>query len=234
MGAGGRVPDERARQEVVLLHGLARTRRSMWRVERALERAGFITYNIGYPSLRYRLPDLAAKVEERIARARAARNGGAPARETAGRAGDSSGPPLHFVGHSLGGILIRYLLVHRGLRAGRVVLLTPPNQGARSADFFQPYLSWLMRPLADLSVASGIAAGLAPAQGVEIGIIAGGTDRTVKLHETRLDGAADSTIVPCGHSWILCHRATQELTVRFLRTGRFSEVTPPAKATPAP
>lgn len=219
MGAGGRVPDG-ARQEVVLLHGLARTRRSMWRVERTLERAGFVTYNIGYPSLRHRLPVLAAMVETRIARARAARNG--------------AGAPLHFVGHSLGCILIRYLLAHRGLRAGRVVMLTPPNQGARAADFFQPYLSWLMRPLPDLSVASGIAAGLARAQGVEIGIIAGETDRTVKLHETRLDGAADSATVPCGHSWILLRRETQDLTVRFLRTGRFSEALRPAAAEPAP
>lgn len=208
MSAGGRGPDDGPRQEVVLLHGLGRTRRSMRPVARALERAGFVTYNIGYPSLRHRLPVLAAMVEERIARARAARDG--------------TGTPLHFVGHSLGGILIRYLLAHRSLRAGRIVLLTPPNQGARAADFFQPYFSWLLRPLPDLSVGGGIPAGLALAQGVEVGIIAGGTDRTVKLHETRLDGAADVVVVPCGHSFIMMRRDAQDLTVRFLRTGRFS------------
>lgn len=200
-------------QEVVLLHGLGRTWRSMRPVARALKRAGFVTYNIGYPSLRHRLPELAAIVEERIARAREARSG-SPA---------GTAPPLHFVGHSLGCILIRYLLAHRGLRAGRVVLLTPPNQGARAADFFQPWLSWLMKPLPDLSVAGGIAAGLALANDVEIGIIAARSDLTVKLHETRLDGAADSAVVPCTHSFIMMRRDAQELTVRFLRTGRFSD-----------
>jgi triacylglycerol lipase len=211
MDAGGRGPGDRP-QEVVLLHGLGRTWRSMRPVARALDRAGFVTYNIGYPSLRHRLPVLAALVEERIARARSARHG--PSGEAPA--------PLHFVGHSLGGILIRYLLAHRGLRAGRIVLLTPPNQGARAADFFQPYFSWLLRPLPDLSVGGGVPASLALPQGVEIGLIAGGADRTVQLHETRLDGAADAAVVPCGHSFIMMRRDAQDLTVRFLRTGRFT------------
>ena len=206
----------------MLLHGLGRTWRSMRPVARALERAGFVTYNIGYPSLRHRLPALAAIVEERIARARQARHGAAPvvARRDAGDV------PLHFVGHSLGCILIRYLLAHRGLRAGRVVMLTPPNQGARLADFLQPYLSWLLRPLPDLSVGGGIPAGLACPKDVEIGLIAAGRDRTVKRHETRLEGAADSAVVPSGHSFIMMRRDAQDLTVRFLRTGRFSDASP--------
>jgi pimeloyl-ACP methyl ester carboxylesterase len=192
--------------DVILLHGLGRTWRSMRPVARALQRAGFVTHNIGYPSMRHRLPVLAALVEERIARA--ARRGG--------------GPP-HFVGHSCGCILIRYLLAHRpALRGGRVVMLTPPNQGARVADFFQPYFSWLLRPLPDLSVGGGVAAGLALPAGIEIGLIAGEADRTVKLHETRLDGAADTAVVPCGHSFIMMRRDAQDLTVRFLKTGRFT------------
>jgi triacylglycerol lipase len=196
-----------AREDVILLHGLGRTWRSMRPVARALQRAGFVVHNIGYPSLRHRLPVLAEMVAERIERAR----GAAPRR------------PPHFVGHSLGCLLIRYLLAHRpGLRGGRVVLLTPPNQGAHVADFFQPYVSWLLRPLPDLSVAGGIAAGLALPAGIEVGLIAGGADRTVHLHETRLEGAADTVIVPCGHSFIMMRRDAQDLTVRFLKSGRFT------------
>jgi pimeloyl-ACP methyl ester carboxylesterase len=216
MDEDGRGPGDGPRQEVVLLHGLGRTWRSMRPVARALERAGFVTHNIGYPSLRHRLPVLAEMVEERIARARATAGREQPESTAAAAA------PLHFVGHSLGCILIRYLLAHRGLRAGRVVLLTPPNQGARAADVFQPYFSWLLRPLPDLSVGGGVPASLALPQGVEIGLIAGGADRTVKLHETRLDGAADAAVVPCGHSFIMLRRDAQDLTVRFLRTGRFT------------
>jgi pimeloyl-ACP methyl ester carboxylesterase len=199
------------REDVILLHGLGRTWRSMRPVARALRRAGFATHCIGYPSLRHRLPVLAGMVEQRIARALADPGGSAGVR------------PPHFVGHSLGCLLIRYLLAHRpSLRGGRVVLLTPPNQGARAADFFAPYASWLLRPLPDLSVGGGVAAGLALPAGVEVGLIAGGTDRTVKLHETRLDGACDSAVVPCGHSFIMMRRDAQDLTVRFLKTGRFT------------
>jgi len=193
-------------EDVILLHGLGRTWRSMRPVARALQQAGFVTHNIGYPSLRHRLPVLAALVEERITRA--------------ARRGDR---PPHFVGHSLGCILIRYLLVNRpALRGGRVVMLTPPNQGARVADFFQPYFSWLLRPLPDLSVGGGVAAGLALPVGIEIGLIAGRGDRTVKLHEIRLEGAADTAVVPSGHSFIMMRRDAQDLTVRFLKTGRFT------------
>jgi pimeloyl-ACP methyl ester carboxylesterase len=178
-------------------------------VARALQRAGFAPHCVGYPSLRHRLPALAEMVEQRIARALA--GGAAGAR------------PPHFVGHSLGCILIRYLLAHRpALRGGRVVLLTPPNQGARAADVFAPYVSWLLRPLPDLSVGGGVAAGLALPAGVEVGLIVGGSDRTVKIHETRLEGAADSAVVPCGHSFIMMRRDAQDLTVRFLKTGRFT------------
>ena len=208
------VPSSAGPEEVILLHGLGRTWRSMRPVARALQQAGFVTHNIGYPSRRHRLPVLAQLVAERIARARAQGRGES--------GGDAPRRPPHFVGHSLGCILIRYLLVHRPeLRGGRVVMLTPPNQGARAADFFQPYVSWLLRPLPDLSVAGGVAAGLLLPAGVEVGLIAGGSDRTVRLHETRLDGAADSVIVPCGHSFIMLRRDAQDLTVRFLKTGRF-------------
>lgn len=206
-----------AGEVVILLHGLGRTWRSMRPVARALKRAGFVTHSIGYPSMRHRLPVLAGMVEERIGRALAAERG---ARDHSGR--DVARPP-HFVGHSLGCILIRYLLAHRpDLRGGRVVMLTPPNQGARAADFFEPYVSWLLRPLPDLSVGGGVAAGLALPKGIEVGLIAGENDRTVKWHETRLEGAADSAVVPCGHSFIMMRKDAQDLTVRFLQTGRFT------------
>jgi hypothetical protein len=115
------------------------------------------------------------------------------------------------------------LVHHAAIRPGRIVLLTPPNQGAAIADRLAPYLRCVIRPLPDLAVQGGSHAGLLLPPGVEVGIIAGGADRTVKLAETRLDGAADHVVLPYGHSFLMLRRDVQDATVRFLRTGRFGE-----------
>lgn len=192
-----------SRDHVVLLHGMGRTWRSMSPMARACERAGFAAINIGYPSTRLRLPDLVDVVRARMA----AVNGGR----------------LHFVGHSLGCIVIRSILVrHRPDGLGRVVLMTPPNRGALMADRALPWLGWFLRPLPDLTIRGGVAARIPTPAGVEIGVIAGTKDRTVSLDETRLPGETDRAQVPCGHSFLMRRRDVQEMTVRFLRTGRFA------------
>ena len=203
---------------VVLLHGMGRTRRSMSPIARACERAGFTTINIGYPGTRRRLAEIVAIVRPRIAAAnggRGAADPSAPGREPAGR--------VHFVGHSLGCLVIRSIVAqHRPDRLGRIVLMTPPNRGALLADRVLPWLGWLLRPLPDLTIGGAVAASIPTPDGVEIGVIAGTRDRTVRLDETRLQGETDRAHVPCGHSFLMRRRDVQEMTVRFLRTGRFA------------
>jgi pimeloyl-ACP methyl ester carboxylesterase len=203
---------------VALLHGLGRTRRSMRRLERFLQTAGFETHNVGYPSLSAPVPDLARLVGERIA---AAWPG----------AGASDPPRLHLVGHSLGGILIRWLIAHQpppGL--GRVVLLAAPNHGSRLANATAPWLTWLMRPLPDLTTDETNAAHTIPTpHGVPIGVIAGSWDITVPVARARLRGATDIAVARSGHMFMPDVPEVHELTARFLATGRFAAA-PPAAA----
>jgi alpha-beta hydrolase superfamily lysophospholipase len=204
---------------VVLVHGLGRTRRSMRPLARALTRAGYRVVNIGHPSWRRRLPDLARGVAEKIETALAA-----PATdgEPAATPSPSGGGRVHFVGHSLGGIIIRWIVAHRrppGL--GRIVLLTPPNQGAKAADLVLPWLGWLVRCLPDLTVSGGVARSIPTPAGVEFGVIVGTRDYTVKPHETHLPGETDRAEVPYHHMFVMAHRDVQERVVRFLGTGRF-------------
>ena len=210
---------------VVLLHGLARTSMSMNKMQRKLEEAGFVTANIDYPSREHSVESLAEMA--------------VPDGVTACRAhGDVS--RIHFVTHSLGGILVRqYLSEHDIDELGRVVMLGPPNQGSAAVDQLGdvPGFDWLNGP-AGRQLGKGkdsVPLQLGPAD-FELGIIAGNRtidpitsavlenpdDGRVAVADTRLEGMDDFIVVEHSHAFMMRMRTPIELTVRFLRTGSFT------------
>ncbi len=219
---------------VFLVHGLWRTRFSLLKMEICLRRAGFSVVNRSYPTTKKTLPDHAADLEALVRRTLEER----PAREA------------HFVTHSMGGLVVRYFLTRHGLEIpGRFVMLAPPNQGSRACDIVAgiPIFRLFLGPHAGVDLGQGESAAFRSA-GIparEFGIIAGGTpdgrgyspflegdnDGTVRVEETRLDGAADFLLVHQRHTFIMNGRETIAATIRFLETGRFRD---PATATPSP
>jgi pimeloyl-ACP methyl ester carboxylesterase len=147
---------------------------------------------------------------------------------------DADGARVHFVGHSLGNILVRWVLTHQPPeRTGRVVMLAPPNQGSAAADRFTPWVGWFLRPISELRTREGSTVRtLAPLRGVEVGIIAGEFDGKVSTAEAQLPGARDFRVVPAAHTFIMDRRDARALTTRFLRTGRFDGAETPRPAAP--
>jgi len=195
-----------AEQEVVVLvHGLARSRLSMLPMEWSLERAGYRVLNYGYASLSGTVSehgaDFARFLEEEV----------------------PNGARVHFVGHSMGNLLIRWALTREPrAEAGRVVMLAPPNNGSESADRWLPYLSWIVQPLEDLTTEpESTARSIPPVDGVGIGVIAGAWDGKVSPEESWLPEARDHTFVCATHTFLMMREDVRTLTLRFLRDGRF-------------
>jgi len=146
-------------------------------------------------------------------------------------------PPVHLIGHSLGGLLVLKLARRDPtLPLGRLVLLGSPVNGSRSARAFAAI------PAASLmfgDLASGeLLAGPAPRWQAppEVGVIAGThslglgrfishlpepNDGAVALDETELEGATDRLVLRVSHTGLLVSRAVAAASVSFLRSGRF-------------
>jgi len=211
---------------VVLLHGLARSSMSMNPMEKALQEDGYLTANIDYPSREFEIAELASiAVGEGLAACRAGENV----------------EKIHFVTHSLGGVLVRqYLSTATIEELGRVVMMGPPNQGSVAADDLEgvPGFDWLNGPAGRQlgKGADSVPLALGPAD-FELGIIAGNRtidpitsailenpdDGRVSVEDTRLEGMDDFVIVEHSHAFMMRMGRTIELTKLFLRTGHFSE-----------
>jgi pimeloyl-ACP methyl ester carboxylesterase len=212
------------RDGVVLLHGISRTSRSFRRMRTAIEASGFATFNLGYASRRKSLESLADDIH--------------PAIE---RFADSIEGSLHFVGHSMGGLLTRvYLAKYRPSRLGRVVMLGTPNGGSEIADRlknFRAYRAWF-GPAGQQLITRRDAAldAILPPVDYPVGIIAGNrsiypissaflpkpNDGRVSVANTRLDGMADHVVIGASHPWLMRNALAIEQTIAFLRDGRFS------------
>lgn len=212
--------------KVVLLHGLGRSEMAMLLLESELTRTGFNVYNIGYPSRKQAPDELVAFVGEAI---------DACCRDSRQR--------VHFVGHSLGALLIRaYLAAEHPANLGRVVLLGPPNGGTELADgdAQDPISSELLAragPAArTLHTGPDSFASSLPPPTYPVGIIAGTRDNLlsnrwlpvpndgmVSLDSTRLDGMTDFITFDVSHWELRNDRAVAAQVVEFLLNGAFAQ-----------
>ena len=129
---------------------------------------------------------------------------------------------LHFVGHSMGAIVVRRALaIARPRKFGRVVLLAPPNRGARLADLGLKFFGRSLTAARELGAhPESYVNRLAPTADLDCGVIAASWDHVVSLASTHLPGERDHLVLRSLHTLPL-HRRVPAQVVHFLRQGRF-------------
>lgn len=205
---------------VLLVHGLGRTSKSMWILSLALERHGYSTVLIDYPSTKADIDTLAQRAFA--------------------TAFEQCSQTTHVVTHSMRGILARlWLADHRPANLGRVVMLSPPNQGSEIIDTFGDY-EWfqiLNGPAAQSLSTTGRVIDLAPAQfplGVIAGsqstnplfsyLIPGADDGKVSVTSTKLAHMDDHITLPVTHTFMMNDPTVIKQIIHFLRNGMFQAI----------
>ncbi len=216
-------PAARAGECVVLLHGLARSANSLLVMEWSLKRAGYDVVNVDYPSKEATIEDLADRaIPEALFSCRDA--------ET-----------VHFVTHSMGGILLRYYMNRVDTppaRLGRSVMLGPPNHGTPVIDQLSeiPKIElWngiagmqlgtgpdsLPNKLGPVNFEVGIIAGEQSLNPLLSSIIEGPDDGKVGVESTKVEGMADHIVMPVTHTFMMNNPNVIEQVLAFLKTGAF-------------
>lgn len=207
---------------VILLHGLMRSDASMNKLEKHLQKNNYFTINLAYPSNKQSIQDLS-------------QNHIKPALEQCHK--DSK---VHFVTHSMGGILVRdYLQDNKINNLGRVVMLGPPNQGSELIDKLKklPTFEWIHGPaglelgtdinstpinLGKANFELGVIAGKYSVNPILSMMIPGRDDGKVSVERTKVDGMQDHIVMPTTHPFMMRNKKVMEQVVSFLATGKFT------------
>ena len=212
-----------ADEVVVLLHGLARTSNSMQKLANTLQAEDYLVQNIDYPSRHMPIEALARNVRNQLEQF------------------SESGNTIHFVTHSMGGIIVRAIQKESPLEnIGRVVMLSPPNKGSELVDALGDYklFEWINGPAGKQlgTDNKGFVANLGPV-GFELGVIAGDRsinwinsiiipsddDGKVSTERAKVEGMREYKIIHATHPYIMKNDQAINAVLQFLKSGRFTQ-----------
>jgi len=218
------IPIDKDSEAIILLHGLARTSRSMNKAGKLLAAYGYKIVNVDYPS---RSADIGALAQSCIVQALR-------------QCESETIKKIHFLTHSMGGILLRDYLASQSIdKLGRVVMLAPPNQGSEVVDKLGGWkLFYYLNGPAGLQLGTGsnsVPNRLGPVN-FQLGIIAGSkavnpflsilipdvNDGKVSVSRAQVEGMKDFIVMPYSHSFIMRHEAVIEQALYFIQQGYFA------------
>lgn len=210
---------------IVILHGIFRSSKHMRKLASFLETQGYYVHNLDYPSTRNDLEtltdDLITQLKTRL----------------------PTDQRVHFIGYSMGGLLVRTILAHyRPAHLGQVVQLAPPNHGSEVANFLRRF--WLYKKLygpagqqliTDQSAIQPLFGPIDFPLGILAGtrsldpfsswcLLPGRNDGKVTVDSTKLSGMTEHHLVPATHTFFPQNRQVHRLTLHFLQHQCFGEV----------
>lgn len=201
--------------QIILVHGLWFGSWAMANLASRLRKQGFEVRRISYRSTRGDLAEHAQRLHAFAMQSHAACQ--------------------HFVGHSLGGLVILKMLAqYRDVPRGRLVFLGSPLRGSRVARKAAkiPGSAALMGKIRE-ALDNGYAVVpddreigvIAGSRSAGLGMLVGGTDGpgdgTVAVAETRVEGLTDHCLLPVTHSSMIFSSEVARQTAFFLENGRF-------------
>jgi hypothetical protein len=186
---------------------------------------GYRVVNIDYPSRKLRMDELAEMVRQEVV------------------AKTRSGEKIHFITHSMGGIILRTIQQNDPLpNLGRVVMLSPPNQGNEVVDALGNLSLFgfingpagreigtneqsVPRRLGKIDFELGVITGDRSINWINSLLIPGKDDGKVSIERARIEGMADFLVEHVSHPFIMKDKKVMNECLHFLRNGFFSTKT---------
>jgi triacylglycerol lipase len=215
----------RHQESIILLHGIFRSKFDMHPLAKFLEGKGYDIINIAYPSREKNLEDLSDFVHNKILE----------------RTHNNSPQTLHFVTHSMGGLIARYYITrHKPKNLGKVVMLGPPNTGSEFADWLSdtkilaPIFKAIYGPAGtqlrtdyahgdtDITYPLGIIAGSLSINPLAPWILPGEHDGIVAIERTKIKGMTDHIVISATHSFMMMSSEVMQQTYNFLQHSKFA------------
>ena len=208
---------------VVILHGIARSSSHMEPLAKRLEKEGYDVINFDYPSTDHKLEKLIDTTYKSIS------------------VKLTEDKPAHFIGYSMGGLLVRGILnEHRPEKLGRVIQLASPNNGSEVADFLKDnYLYKTIygpagqelttenndtkKLLGKVDYELGVIAGNSTIDPISSYIIGGDDDGKVSIKSTKVKGMKDHVVVSASHTFFPSNEDVHAQVIYFLKNGEFNK-----------
>jgi len=211
------------RDLVILLHGIMRSAFDMAPLSLYLKKQGYESINILYPSRSKTIENLTDFVHGKIT----------------GHRHYAPDKPIHFVVHSMGGLIARYYIDrYAPPHLGRVVMLSPPNTGSEMADFLNDHkilgpayrkffgpagaqlLTSYQHPQ-NITYDIGVIAGSRSINPLSSFAMPGPNDGIVPVERTKIDGMRDHIVMPVTHGLMMFNPRVMAQAAHFLEFGKF-------------
>ncbi len=212
---------------VVLMHGLGRGAWSLNRILWAFEKERYNVVVLSYPSRRHGVEGLSERYLHRVLASKV----------------PVAAAKVHFVTHSLGGIVLRNYLAHHTIsNLGRVVMLAPPNHGSGLVDVLRRNFigRWILgragrelgtkpndlpQRLGPVEFSLGVIAGDVSLNPIFSSILKAPNDGKVTVESARISGMSDFVVIHSSHTWMMWRAETLRLVLNFIRDGNFGKKT---------